>query len=102
MALSTSVIQTSFGNSLELTVSTQVISGVCYTMFKSGGKLIRKSMFGFGPQQFKRADDAVTNIVLLTGAKRIDHSSIYCDRTHKGVRCNQSDVMMSPRNLSLR
>ena len=99
MALSS---QTSFGESLELTVSTQVIDGVCYTQFKSGGKLIRKSMFGFGPQQFKRADDAATNIVMLTGAKRIDHSSIYCDRTHKGVKCNNNDAMMSPGDLSLR
>ena len=97
-------LQTDFGESLKLTASTKVLpsDGVCYAIFKSGNKLIRKTMFGYGPEGFKRADEAVQSLVLLTGAERISHATVACDRTHSGYACNTNDIAMSSYDLSLR
>jgi len=97
-------LQTDFGESLDLTVSTKVLpsDGVCYVMFKSGKKLIRKVMFGYGPEGFKRADDAAQSLRMLTGARIIRHDTDYCDRTHSGYACNTNDIAMNPYDRNLR
>lgn len=94
---------TDYGESLKLTASTRVLSdGVCYAIFSSGAKLIRKSMFGYGPEGFKRADDAVQSLVLIAGATRIHHSTNECDRRHSGRMCNTNDATMSASDKALR
>lgn len=93
MALKT---QTDFGESLELTVTTQVmkISGslACFVKFYAGDNLIRKSFKGFAPEQFKWADESAFALKRLTGATIVTHATDECDRQHQwGHKCNTSD-----------
>ena len=91
--------QTEFGESLNLTVATQVmaISGskACFVKFMSGGKLIRKSFGGFSAEQYKWADKKAQELKLLTGAEIITHQE-NCDREHSVIyTCNDNLVGVS-------
>lgn len=91
--------QTEFGQSLNLTVATQVmkISGTkaCFVKFLSDGKLIRRSFGGFSARQFRWADKKAFELKMLTGADIITHPDD-CDREHPVLNpCNKRDASLS-------
>ena len=100
-------LQTDFGQTLDLNVSTQVmrISGSdgCMVKFSSGSQLIRKSFMGFGAESFKWADAQVVSLRLLTGATIKSHATDECNRNHPVAnKCNTMDAVLSPSEKSLR
>ena len=100
-------LQTDFGQTLDLNVTTQVmkVSGTfaCFVKVNSGDKLIRKSFKGFGPEGFKWADDQAQTLKLLTGAEVVHHATNECDRGHGKInKCNTNDSDLTSNEKSLR
>ena len=98
-------LQTNFGETLDLNITTQVmkISGayVCFVKVNSGSQLIRKSFGGFQPNQFKWADEQAATLKMLTGATIKFHQN-ECNRRHGKINhCNteDSDLNYSERKL---